>query len=61
MDPNDTFPLDYVLSLHSVTADYILPLIEPIDLARLEAISKGCNDAIKRNGEKAPSQHTPPT
>ena len=52
MDPHDTFPLDYILSLHSVTADYILPLIEPIDLARLEAINKGCNDAIKRNGEK---------
>ena len=51
MEDDDSFPLDYILNLHSIVVDYILPLINPSDLARLELVSKGCNEAIKSNGK----------
>ena len=50
MADDAVFPLDYILNLHSITADYILPLLEPRDLARLESVNKGCQDAIGSNG-----------
>ena len=60
MAGNHSFPLDYILNLHAITADFILPLIEPSDLATLEVINKRCNDAIKGNGRSDPTEKGTP-
>ena len=53
METDNEFLLEYILSLHTITVEYLLPIINPEDLVTLECVSKGCSQAVRKSGKYA--------